>query len=335
MLGRLARTLPEGALYEPKWDGFRCLAFREGPEVDLRSRNDRPLARYFPELVEALLALADDCVLDGELVVAGATGFDFTALLARLHPAATRVERLRRETPASLIAFDLLALGRDDLRERPFAERRATLERLLAGAPPPLRLTTLTQDPGLAARWLDAGPEIDGVVAKDPDLRYRPGERAFVKVKRERTADVVVGGFRLFEDRPLPSSLLLGLYDEDGELHHIGVASSFREASRPGLLEVLAPHAVPLERHPWRDGFLVGGSPMGRMKGAASRWLPEMGLDWVPVDPVVVVEVAYDHVDGDRLRHPARFRRFRPDRDARSCTSAQLAEAAAPVAPPA
>jgi ATP-dependent DNA ligase len=325
MLARLTRELPAGLLYEPKWDGFRCLAFRDGGELELRSRNDRPLARYFPEIVEALLALDERrFVLDGELVARSAGEADFDALLARLHPARSRVERLRAEAPASFIAFDLVARGDADLRGTPFVERRAGLERLLRAAPPRLLVTELTDDPARATRWLEGGSGIDGVVAKDPALPYLEGERAMVKVKRARMLDCVVGGFRLFEDRRLPSSLLLGLYDRAGDLRHVGIASSFAERDGARLLEALAPLAVPLVGHPWEHGFLVEGSPMGRMKGAAARWTPEMGLDWVPVSPVLVCEVAYDRLDGDRFRHPARFRRFRPDRDARSCTFEQL-----------
>jgi ATP-dependent DNA ligase len=325
MLARLARELPPGLMYEPKWDGFRCLAFCEDGEIDLRSRNDRPLARYFPELVDALERLAEDgLVLDGELLVPTPAGFDFTALLSRLHPARSRIERLSRETPAWLIAFDLLARGGEDLRGLPFAERRQELERLFETARPPLVLTPVTPDVNAAERWLRLGNGVDGVVAKDPGGTYRPGARALVKVKHERTADCVVAGFRLFEDRPLPSSLLLGVYGGDGELRHVGLASSFAEAERPRLLETLSPLAIPLEQHPWENGFLLDGSPMGRMKGAAARWTPEMGLDWIPVAPSLVCEVAYDHLDGDRFRHPARFRRFRPDREPRSCTFEQF-----------
>jgi ATP-dependent DNA ligase len=335
MLARLARELPPGALYEPKWDGFRCLVFRDDADVELRSRNDRPLGRYFPEIVEALLGMpVERFVVDGELVVPTDDGCDFGALLARLHPARSRVERLRRETPARFIAFDLLALGDDSLLELRFVERRARLEELFRSAPPPLSLTPATEDAGQALEWLRAGGGIDGVVAKDPALPYRPGERALVKVKEEHTADCVIAGFRLFEDRPLPSSLLLGVYDAAGELRHVGVASSFSNRERHLLLDELRPRSVQLAGHPWEGGFLLEGSAMGRMKGAAAKWTPAMGLDWVPVAPELVCEVAYDHLDGGRFRHPARFRRFRPDRDARSCTFEQfdLPAAAAPLA---
>ena len=330
MLARLARELPrDGFLYEPKWDGFRCLAFRDCDAIDLRSRNQRPLARYFPELVEALLALEPrDFVLDGELVVIRDGRMDFQALLARLHPAASRVERLRRETPAAFIVFDLLALGGDDLRDEPFRERRQRLESLLRASEPPLFLTALANDPETAEAWLERfqGAGIDGVVAKHAELPYVPGRREMVKVKHERTADCVVGGFRVFADRPLPSSLLLGLYDEEDDLRHIGVTSSFQERARLELLEKLRPLIVPLAGHPWERGFLMARGPAtGRLHGAAAMWDPEAReLDWTPVAPELVCEVAYDQLDDHRLRHPARFRRWRPDRDASSCLLDQL-----------
>jgi ATP-dependent DNA ligase len=323
MLARLARELPVGDfLYEPKWDGFRCLAFRDGEDVELWSRNDRPLARYFPELVDALRAVgANAFVLDGEIVAR-----DFDALLARLHPAASRIDLLSRETPAELMAFDLLAAGADDLRRLPFRERRDRLEHLLSDTQPPIRLTQATGDAAAAEAWLDQSG-VDGVVAKPLDLPYESGRRTMVKVKPERTAACVVAGFRRLVDRPLPSSLLLGLYDTDGALHHVGIAASFSESRRRELLEELRPLVVPIAGHPWEQGFLVEGSRMGKLKGAAQRWVPEMGQDWVALAPVRVVEVAYDHLDGDRFRHPARFRRWRPDRDPASCRLDDLVHA--------
>jgi ATP-dependent DNA ligase len=325
MLSRLARELPDGLLYEPKWDGFRCLVFRDGEEVELKSRNDRPLGRYFPEVVEALQSFPERrFVLDGELLVSRSGRLDFASLLARLHPAKARVEALRRETPAFFAAFDILAFGNEDLCSAPFSRRRAVLEDILAEEPPGLLLTPLTAEIERAAGWLDLHGGIEGVMAKDPLLPYMAGKRAMVKVKRERTADCVVAGFRLFEDRPLPSSLLLGLYGSAETLHHVGVAASFAQSVRRELLETLRPLIVPLAGHPWEHGFLVEGSPIGRMKGAAARWVPEMGLDWLPVSATLVCEVSYEHLDGDRFRHPARFRRFRPDRDARSCTFEQF-----------
>jgi ATP-dependent DNA ligase len=334
MLARLVRRLPEGGyLYEPKWDGFRCVAMRDGDGVSLWSRHRRPFTRYFPELVESFGELrAEAFTVDGEVLVEGADGFDFAALLARLHPARSRVERLSRETPARFVAFDLVSTESRDLRDAPFVERRRLLEDLLAGAPPALVVTPITDDPKLAAAWLDGfvGGGVDGVVAKRRDLLYEPGRRSMVKVKTERTADCVVAGYRWLTDRPAIGSLLLGLYDDAGALRHIGVASSFTEAARRAFLEELAPLAVALERHPWADGFLIEPSPLGRLKGAAGRWLPGMEMDWVPLLPVRVCEAAYDRADGDRLRHPARFVRWRPDREARSCTLDQLRPAGAP-----
>jgi ATP-dependent DNA ligase len=337
MLARLERELPAGPyLYEPKWDGFRGLAFRAGADVDLRSRNQRALARYFPEVVEALLELpVDRFVLDGEIVAVSAEGPDFLALLARLHPAASRVERLRRETPALFIAFDVISHGEDDLRGRPFRERRQALDELLAGAAPPLVATPLTDDRAEAERWLESyqGAGVDGVVAKHKELRYEEGARRMIKVKPERTADCVVAGFRWLVDRPLPSSLLLGLYDSGGELRHVGIASSFTAAARERLRVELAPHVVPLGGHPWAQGFLLAGGAVGRLPGAAGRWVPgEMEQDWVPVAPELVCEVQFDQLDSHRFRHPARFRRWRPDRDPHSCTLDQLDVPAARLA---
>jgi ATP-dependent DNA ligase len=322
MLARLERELPrDGYLYEPKWDGFRCLASRDGDEVDLRSRNERPLARYFPELVRALRTLpAERFVLDGEIVAQ-----DFESLLRRLHPAASRVERLSLETPASFVAFDVLEHGTSDVRGLPFVERRRVLEELCADAQPPLVVTEVTDDERRAAAWLDARNGIDGVVAKHRDLRYESGVRAMIKVKRERTVDCVVAGFRWLHDRPLPRTLLLGLWDADGGLEHAGIVSSIPQSRRQALLEHIAPYVVELEGHPWEHGFLLGGGSTGKLPGAAGRWTPDMDQDWVPLAPELVCEVAYDQVDGHRFRHPARFKRWRPDLEARACTVAQLA----------
>jgi ATP-dependent DNA ligase len=335
MLARLARELPAGDwLYEPKWDGFRCLASVRGGGVDLRSRHGRPFARYFPELVAALASLGRDCVLDGEVVVVGGGAFDFAALLARLHPAASRVERLAGETPATFIAFDLLADGADDLAAAPFRERRARLERLLAAAPGPLRATPVTADVAVAREWLAraTGGGIDGVVAKRPELPYAPGKRVMVKVKPDRTADCAVAGMRLVGGEPAVASLLLGLYD-GGALRHVGVASSFTDADRGALYRELLPLATALRGHPWERGFGLEPSPLGRLAGSAGRWDPRaMSLDWTPLRPVRVCEVGYDQLDCGRFRHPARFVRWRPDRVARSCGFDQLALAPAPAA---
>jgi len=333
MLAKLVREIPAGDfLFEPKWDGFRCLAFRDGPRVELYSRNQRPLNRYFPEVVDGLCRLpADRVVLDGELMIATEAGSDFTALLARLHPAASRVARLAHETPACLVVFDILAWSDDDLTTAPFTERRRRLESLLPTADEApdggrVALTTATADRAVAEGWLDlhrAG--IDGVVAKRPDLGYEPGRRAMIKVKRERTADCVVGGFRFAVDAPVVASLLLGLHDDaTGELRHVGVVSSFTAARRRQLVVDLGPSVTPLAGHPWEHGFLVGGGRLGHLPGAAGRWTPADPMDWVPLRPDLVCEVAYDIWEGDRFRHGVRFRRWRPDRDARSCTLAQM-----------
>ncbi|MFL5778628.1 MAG: ATP-dependent DNA ligase, partial [Chloroflexota bacterium] len=320
-------------LYEPKWDGFRCLVFREGASVDLRSRHDRPLGRYFPEIVAAVRELPDEVVLDGELILAGPTGSDFAALMGRLHPAATRVERLSREAPASYVAFDLLAAGGEDLRSEPFVERRRRLEALLRDVPAPIVLTPSTADPDEAERWFEEarGGGVDGVVAKEPGLRYEPGRRSMVKVKHERTADCVVAGARFLAAGRAISSLLLGLYDDREQLRHVGVVTNLPTAMRIELVDELAPRAIPLEDHPWREGFLIGRSPLGRLRGSAARWTPDMEHDWLPLRPDLVCEVGYDQVDVDRFRHPARFRRWRPDRVAASCRLDQIEVEAPPL----
>lgn len=328
MLGRLTRELPLGDfVYEPKWDGFRCLALRSGAELDLRSRHDRPLARYFPELVIALAALAPTrFVLDGEILIPRGDGYDFAALMARLHPAASRVRALSERTPATFVLFDVLELDGVDLRTRPFAARRAALERIVRPDGDRLRLTPTTTNPKVATSWLaGGGAGVDGVMAKPSDLPYLEGRRAMLKVKLDRALDCVVAGLRLLADRPLPSSLLLGLYDEADVLQHIGIAGSFSERLRRQLIDELRDLVVPLAGHPWEHGFLLGGSPVGRLKGAAGRWAPEeMSLDWIPLAPTRVAEVGYDRLEARRLRHPARFRRWRDDREPRSCTFDQI-----------
>ncbi len=329
MLARLTRELPEseGLLFEPKWDGFRCLAFRDRDEVELRSRNQRPFARYFPELTDALTSLGPErFVVDGEIVILGPHGFDFAALMNRLHPAASRVAALSRETPACFIAFDLVALDDDDLRQVGFAERRALLERRFSERADHFLVTAATDDAEVARRWLAAssGSGVDGVVAKGVAMPYEPGRRTMLKVKPDRTADCVVGGFRVFSDEPLVASLLLGLYDSSGSFRHVGVASSFTAERRFELHELLAPRVVPLKGHPWEQGFGLERSPIGRLGGAAARWMPGMDQDWFALAPEIVCEVAFDHWDGERFRHPTRFRRWRPDRDPRSCLFDQL-----------
>jgi ATP-dependent DNA ligase len=327
MLARSVAELPvDGFLYEPKWDGFRCLAARARDDVDLRSRHGRPFARYFPEVVDALRSVdVDRLVLDGELLAAAGGEFSFPALLARLHPAASRVARLRNETPAVLVAFDVLMIDDQDLTGRPFVERRAALERVLDLPPAGLSLGPITNDVSIARSWLErGGPSIDGVVAKPRDLPYEPGRRSMLKVKRVRTADCVVAGFRWLNERRELGSLLLGVFDDDGQLWHVGVVSSFTEQARVRFRTELEPLAVPLAEHPWAGGFKIERSPLGRLKGAAGRWTPDMAMDWVPLRLERVCEVGYDRFDGDRLRHPARFIRWRPDRDPRSCTFDQL-----------
>jgi len=327
MLARLSRELPVGAFaYEPKWDGFRCLAFRDDADIELRSRHDRPLGRYFPEVVAALQAVPERrFVLDGELVNAGAR-FDFAALMSRLHPSPSRVVRLAEAAPAAYIAFDLLAVGNEDLTTRPFMERRRRLEAMLAAPVHGVRVTPLTLNPTVALDWLERfhGGGIDGVVAKPLAGRYEPGRRSMTKVKSVRTAECVVAGIRLLDGRRAVSSLLLALYDETGDLRHVGVVTQFPAAMRVQLFRELEPDAIAIEEHPWRAGFAIGRSPIGRLLGSASRWTPEMGLDWVPLAPRRVVEVAFDQVDDDRFRHPARFVRWRPDRDPESCTIGQI-----------
>jgi len=317
MLAQLARELPLGEwLYEPKWDGFRCLATCRAGAVGLESRNGRPLGRYFPEIVEPLREF--DAVFDGELIIPVASGSDFAALLNRLHPSASRVDLLRRTTTASYVIFDLPSAG-----ELPFAERRAALERMELR--PPLTLTPITGDPALARQWLAAGKGIDGIVAKRRDQPYEPGRRGWIKIKLQRTADCVVGGFRPLIETAAAASLLLGLY-QDGALVHVGVASQFTGAQRKALFQELIPLATSLRGHPWERGFNLGPSPVGRLPGSAGRWIAgEMTQDWVPLRPVRVCEVAYDKLDGLRFRHPARFLRWRPDRDAASCDIGQLA----------
>jgi len=321
MLARLERTLPVGAglAYEPKWDGFRCLAFG----TDLLSRNKRPLTRYFPEVAAALAPLGD-VVLDGELVICRDGRSDFPALLARLHPAASRVAQLAGATPASYVAFDLLAVGDEDLTGTDFVVRRERLAELLAGAPPGIVLTPQTRDPAEAQAWLRAGggAGIDGVVVKPDGLKYEPGRRAMVKVKLQRTVDCVVAGVRVHPDGGV-GSLLLGLYDGE-TLRHVGVVGSLAKALRASLRQELAPLVQPLAGHPWEQGFGIEGGALGRLKGTAGRWVPGMTQDWLPVEPSRVAEVGYDHVEGLRFRHPARFLRWRPDRDASSCTVEQL-----------
>jgi ATP-dependent DNA ligase len=328
MLARLVRAVPvDGFGYEPKWDGFRCIAARELDEVQMLSRHGRPFARYFPELVAAFQGLRDtDVTLDGEIVLETDRGSDFAALMTRLHPAASRVERLSVEIPTRFIAFDVIWRAGRDLRSLPFEKRRGELEDVLEDPPPRIALTPITNDLDTARAWLatPTGSGIDGVVAKRTADRYQSGRRVMIKVKARRTLDAVVAGYRWMMDRRAIGSLLLGLYNDRGELRHIGVASSLSERARKGFLEELSPEAIPLEEHPWAEGFSIEPSPLGRLKGAAGRWTPAMAMDWVPIRPDRVCEVEFERFDGDRLRHAARFVRWRPDRTAGSCTFDQL-----------
>ncbi len=329
MLAKLAGALPEGEgwLYEPKWDGFRALVFRDGDALYLQSRDERPLGRYFPELCEALLAqVPETCVLDGEIVVAREGALDFEALQLRLHPAASRVKKLAAATPASFVAFDLLALGADDLRERPERERRAALERALAGASPPIHVTPATTDRALAAEWFERfeGAGLDGVIAKPFDLVYQSKKRAMLKIKHARTADCVVAGFRWHKKGPgeLVGSLLLGLYDDDARLQHVGVTSSFTTTKRRALAEELAPlREGALEGHPWASWASADG---GRRPGLQSRWSQGKDLAWEPLRIERVCEVKYDHLQGRRFRHATTFQRWRSDKAPADCRYDQL-----------
>lgn len=338
MLAKLTRELPvdDGRWsYEPKWDGFRCIVFRDGDDVELGSRNERPLTRYFPELADPLrAALPEQAVVDGEIVIMTDHGLDFDQLSQRIHPAASRVAKLAAETPAAFVAFDLLATD-ERLVDEPFSVRRARLEAVIEPNASVL-LTPRTLDAGAAAVWFEEfeGAGLDGLVVKDTTGAYRPGERGWLKVKHLRTADCVVGGFRWHKDGRGVGSLLLGLYDDDGVLHHVGVAASFDAKLRARLAEELEPYrARALAAHPWADWAAAStAGPTGdhgqgggqRRPGAVSRWNAKKDLSWEPVRAELVAEVAYEHMQGDRFRHTARFCRWRPDREAASCTYAQL-----------
>ena len=329
MLAKLADALPIGAfLYEPKWDGFRAIVFRGGAELFIQSRDLRPLDRYFPELHAALLErLPDGCVIDGEIVIATPRGLDFDALQLRLHPAASRVAKLSREMPASFVAFDLLAIGDRDLRPAPQVERRAELERALAGVAPPIHLTPVTRDPAIAAEWLSRfeGAGLDGVIVKPEQGVYEPGKRAMIKVKHARTADCVVAGFRWHKKgkHELIGSLLLGLFDDRGHLHHVGVTSSFTMTRRKELVSELAPlRERAMDAHPWREWAADAGAT--RMPGGQSRWSAGKDLSWEPLRIERVCEVKYDHMQGDRFRHAATFQRWRPDKPPADCRYDQL-----------
>jgi ATP-dependent DNA ligase len=330
MLAKPADALPESGdfLFEPKWDGFRALVYRGEDDLFLQSRDLRPLDRYFPELHDALLArLPKDCVIDGEIVIATEQGLDFDALQLRLHPAASRVAKLAAVTPSSFVGFDVLAADGRDLRTAPQSERRALLERLLESVGPPVHLTPMTRDRTTAARWLAEfeGAGLDGVIAKPVDGIYQPGKRAMIKIKHVRTADCALAGFRWHKSgHDAIGSLLLGLYDERGALHHVGITSSFTMAMRHELVAELAPlRENAMAQHPWRDWAQATGE-LTRMPGGQSRWSAGKDLSWEPLRIERVCEVKYDHLQGSRFRHAATFLRWRPDRQPQDCRYDQL-----------
>ncbi len=337
-LEKALAMLPDVQL-EPKWDGFRCLVFKDGDEVELTSRNTKPLTRYFPELVEAARRqLPERCVLDGEVFVSVGERLEFEVLQERIHPAQSRIDLLAEKTPASYVAFDLLALDDESYLDRPFAERRAALERALGDLDGPCFLTRTTTDTTEAEEWFHEfeGAGLDGVVAKPLTAPYQQNARAMLKIKHERTADVVVAGYREHKtstpERPLLGSLLLGLY-RDGQLQHVGVSASFTAARRAELIEELQPLVVPIEDHPWghwQELLTAPRHPGGadRVPGTQSRWSQGKDLSFTPLRPERVLEVAYDHMEGRRFRHTAQFRRWRPDRDPESCGYDQLEEPA-------
>jgi ATP-dependent DNA ligase len=329
MLAKLADELPAGAyLYEPKWDGFRAIAFRGQDDVYLQSRDSRPLDRYFPELHQALLdRLPRNCVVDGEIVIATARGLDFDALQLRLHPAASRVQKLAKETPSAFIAFDLLAAEGRSLMEEEQAVRRAALEKLLGNVEAPVHVTPVTRDRAIAADWLTRfeGAGLDGVIAKPESGAYLPGKRAMIKVKHARTAECVVAGFRWHKSgKDAVGSLLLGLYDDSGVLQHVGVTSSFTMAMRRQLVDELAPlRKNAMKDHPWKE-WAGAAAESSRMPGAQSRWSAGKDLSWEPLRIERVCEVKYDHMQGDRFRHAAFFLRWRPDKQPQDCRYDQL-----------
>jgi len=342
MLAKSVAGIPDpakvgGLSFEPKWDGFRCIVFKDGDEVELTSRNTKPLTRYFPEVVAAVREqLPDRCVLDGELFVALPTGdggdrLEFETLQERIHPAKSRVDMLAEKTPAGFVAFDLLALGDTSYADRPFAERRAAMEEALGGLTGPCYLTRTTTDPAVAEDWFHhfEGAGLDGVVAKPLDATYQQNARTMLKIKHERTADVVVAGYREHKtstpERPLLGSLLLGLY-ADGKLQHIGVSASFTEKRRAELIAELQPLVCPIAEHPWGEWEEWAIANPDRVPGTQSRWSAGKDLSFTPLRPKLVLEVKYDHMEGRRFRHTAHFKRWRPDRDPESCGYEQLEE---------
>jgi ATP-dependent DNA ligase len=330
MLAKLADELPHGDyLFEPKWDGFRAIVFRHHGEVYIQSRDRRPFDRYFPDLHAIFMKhLTADCVIDGEIVIASPKGLDFDALQMRLHPAASRVAKLAAATPASFVAFDLLAFSNRNLMSTAQSARRAQLEKILATSGPPIYLTPMTRDRAVAVKWLSQfeGAGLDGVIAKDAALPYEPGKRSMIKVKHVRTADCVVAGFRWYKDtKDTVGSLLLGLYDADDVLHHVGVTSSFPLATRKALARELEPlRRNAIKNHPWREWANAQDDETQRMPGAHSRWSAGKDLGWEPLRIERACEVKYDHLQGDRFRHAAIFLRWRPDKPPRDCRYDQL-----------
>jgi ATP-dependent DNA ligase len=324
MLAKSVPDVPEGKyLYEPKWDGFRCIVFRDGDEVELGSRNEKPLTRYFPEVVEAIKAhLPERCVVDGEIVIMAGEGLDFVALLQRIHPAASRVNLLAEQTPASFIAFDLLALDDEDLTSRPQGERRALLEHALGTSQPPVYLTPITTDAAVAREWFQVfeGAGLEGVIAKPVSATYQQDKRVMQKIKHTRTADVVVAGYRLHKSGPILGSMVLGLYDDNGNLQHVGVAASFTAARRKELIDELAPF-ISDGPHPWVGDVVPERNPN---QAAGSRWNSGKDLSFIPLRPELVAEVGYDAMEGTRFRHTAHFKHWRTDRTPESCTYEQL-----------
>ncbi|MBC9724304.1 ATP-dependent DNA ligase [Streptomyces sp. TRM68367] len=331
MLAKLVAKIPPGMQYEAKWDGFRAIVFRDRTEVELGSRTGKPLTRYFPELVTAVREwLPRRCVVDGEIVIAREGHLDFDALTERIHPADSRVRTLAERTPASLVVFDLLALDDESLMDVELTDRRALLTRALSGVRAPVHLAPATTDIEVAGQWFEQyeGAGLDGVIAKPLTLRYLPDERAMYKIKHERTADVVVAGYRFHKSGPVVGSLLLGLYDDRGTLQHVGVSAAFPMKRRAELVrELEALRMDDVRGHPWAAWADEVAHESARLPGAPSRWSGKKDLSWVPLRPERVAEVAYDHMEnGVRFRHTARFRRWRPDRTPQSCTYAQLEE---------
>ena len=330
MLAKRVDELPPGEtwIFEPKWDGFRALVFRDGDEIQIQSRDEKPLNRYFPEVVEALRSqLPARCVLDGEIVIAKNSGLDFEALQLRLHPAASRVKLLSKQIPASIVFFDLLCEGGRDWRGEPFQKRRRELEAMLASAAPPIHLTPATRESNVASDWFRRfeGAGLDGVIAKPIAGIYEANKRVMLKVKHERDCDCVVAGFRWYKrgERTAVGSLLLGLFDDAGTLQHVGVCASFTDEKRRELVDFLTPYRQEaLANHPWKQW--AEAAPEGRMPGGQSRWSQGKDLSWEPLRPELVVEVAYEHMQGARFRHMAHFRRWRTDKRPGDCTYAQL-----------